>query len=293
MIHKSVLIKEVLEYLNPQTNENFVDGTVGEGGHARLILEKNGPQGKVLGIDADAKQIENSKANLAEYKERVILINDSYANIKEIYLTSGVKQINGILLDLGYSSYHIDVSGKGFSFQKDEALDMRYGSGELTAEKIINEWPEEKIQEIIENYGEEKFARQIAKKIVVQRKIRKVKSTFELVKIIESAVPIKFQHGRIHCATRTFQALRIAVNGELENVQKGLEGALQMLVPSGRLVVISFHSLEDRIVKHFFREQEQLQKIKILTKKPIVASEDEISQNSRSKSAKLRAIIKV
>ncbi len=292
-MHIPVLVKEVLEYLSPKPNENFIDGTVGQAGHAIEILKRNGPEGKVLGIDFDTSQIENSKLATDEFKGRLILVNDSYANIKEIVEKENFKPVHGILLDLGYSSWHIEDSQRGFSFSKNEALDMRYNlQNPVTAEKIINEYPEKEIENILKNFGEEKFARQIARQITKERKVKKIESTFDLVAIIEKSIPKKFQHGRIHCATKTFQALRIAVNRELESLEIFLPQAVEVLHKGGRLVVISFHSLEDRIVKNFFKNKEQKKVIKILTKKPIVAADREMAENPRARSAKLRAIVK-
>ena len=295
IIHIPVLKKEVLEYLDPTPNENFIDCTIGEGGHTKLILEKSAPDGKVLGIDLDPAQIENDKWQMADFKDRLILENSSYVNLKELIEKNNFGQVNGILLDLGMSSVHLDKSTKGFSFQLDQSLDMRYDDrlNDLTAEKIINEWPEERIAKIIEEYGEEKFARKIAKKIIEERKRGRIKGTFQLVKIIKEVVPARAQSGKIHCATRTFQALRIAVNAELENVERVLPEVVSVLSPGGRLVVISFHSLEDRIVKNFFNQQSKEGLIKILTKKPITAETKELGENPRSRSAKLRAAIKL
>lgn len=288
MIHKPVLLKEVIEYLNPKSGENFVDCTVGEAGHTLAILEKNGPHGKVLGIDWDANQIENSKALTSDFKDRVILVNDSYINLRKIVDENNFNPVNGILLDLGMSSFQLEGSEKGFSFKKDQLLDMRYDNSknDLTAEKIVNEWGREEIEKILENFGEEKFARQIAKNIVEARKTKRIETTFQLVEIIEKSIPRR-RLQNIHCATRTFQALRIAVNGELDNVTKVLPEAFSILSSGGRLVVISFHSLEDRIVKNFFKEAGQ-----ILTKSPVTAQDGEMDENPRSRSAKLRAIIK-
>ena len=308
MNHISVLAKEVLEYLHPNSNENFIDGTIGQGGHTKLVLEKNGPEGRVLGIDFDAKQIENSKLALKAFGSRVVLINDSYVNMKEIVAKQQFGPVNGILLDLGYSSWHLESSKRGFSFQKDEPLDMRYSAvGDITAEKIVNEYSQDQIQQMLEEYGEEKFAKQIAKEIVTQRHIKKIESTFELIDIIakarygyKSAIPTLAQgQGRglsiwalAQIGARTFQALRIAVNKELESVLDVLPDAFSLLAPGGRLVVISFHSLEDRIVKNFFRQAEKEQKGIIITKKPVMAHEQEIEINPRSRSAKLRVFIK-
>jgi 16S rRNA (cytosine1402-N4)-methyltransferase len=295
MIHTAVLKKEVLEYLNPSQNENFVDGTVGEGGHAEDILKKNGPNGKVLGIDLDPQQIISSHWLEAIYKDRAILVNDSYTSLAEIIERKNFTPVNGILLDLGMSSAQLEGTHKGFSFKIDQGLDMRYNdiANYLTAEKIVNEWPEERIREVLQNYGEEKFAKQIAKNIIEQRKQGRIKTTFQLIEIIKDATPSAYWRGKIHYATRTFQALRIAVNDELESIKRVLPEALSVLAPQGRLVVISFHSLEDRIVKNFFAGQSKKGIIKILTKKPVVAARDELGKNPRSRSAKLRAIIKL
>ncbi len=291
--HTPVLTKEVLQYLDVQPDENVIDGTVGNAGHAKLLLEKNSPFGKLLGIDADAGQIANARRQTHEFNERIILVNDSYANIKEIVERVRLKPIHAILLDLGYSSWHMAQSGKGFSFLKDEPLDMRYGSGELTATKIVNEYKEKELEHIISEYGEEKYAKQVARFIVRHRKAGEIKSTFDLVAVIEEAIGQKYRSQNIHCATRTFQALRIAVNGELDNVQKVLPQALEILAPGGRLAVVSFHSLEDRIVKNFFKQEEQRGGVIVLTKKPVEALDGEVLENPRSRSAKLRVIKKV
>lgn len=294
MTHVPVLTKQVLRYLNPKPNENFIDGTVGQAGHAMLMLEKTKPDGRVLGIDLDANQIENSKILTADQKQRIVLVNDSYVNIADIVERVNFRPVNGILLDLGYSSWQLEYSGRGFSFKNNEVLDMRYQlQNVLTAEKIINEYPKDIIEKIITEYGQEKFARQITNKITEQRKIKRIQSTFELVGIIEKAVPLKFRHGKIHVATRTFQAIRIAVNRELDNVKTFLPKALEVLSKGGRLVVLSFHSLEDRIVKNFFKEKSKEGIVKILTPKPIRGDLSEISKNPRARSAKLRAIIKI
>ncbi|OGZ79132.1 MAG: 16S rRNA (cytosine(1402)-N(4))-methyltransferase [Candidatus Staskawiczbacteria bacterium RIFOXYD2_FULL_37_9] len=292
MIHTAVLKKEVLEYLDPKQNENFVDCTVGEGGHSEDILNSTGPNGKVLGIDLDPQQIVYSHWLEAIYKDRVVLTNDSYTNLKEIIERKNFGPVSGILLDLGMSSAQLEGTHKGFSFQVDQGLDMRYNdlTGYLTAEKIVNEYPEEKIEEILRDYGEEKFSKKIAKNIVEQRKQGRIKTTFQLIEIIKDATPSVYWRGKIHYATRTFQALRIAVNDELENIKRVLPQALSVLQPQGRLVVISFHSLEDRIVKDFFKKNKLF---KILTKKPVTAGRDELGKNPRSRSAKLRAVIKI
>lgn len=289
-MHKPVLEKEVLQYLNPQPNENFIDATIGEGGHAAAILKKIGPSGKVLGIDWDAEIVKKNKS-----QDRLILVNDSYANLKKIVEENNFKPVQGILLDLGMSSWHLEESGRGFSFLKDEPLTMKYqtDSNGLTAEKIVNEYSQEEIEKILREYGEEKFSRRIAGEIIKERKIKPIKTTFQLVEVIRRATPLSYQHGKIHFATRTFQALRIAINGELDNLIKVLPQAIEILEKGGRLAVISFHSLEDRIVKNFFKDNKKKEVVKILTKKPVIASLEEIKNNPRSRSAKLRTAIKI
>jgi len=285
-MHIPVLKKEVFECLNPQPNENFIDCTFGGGGHGLTILEKILPYGKLLAIDWDKEIINQSKV-----KNNLILVCDNFAKLESIVERKKFKQVSGILLDLGMSSWHIEKSGRGFSFLRNEFIDMRFQNSELTAEEIINTWPEKNIEKILKEYGEERFAKKIALKIIENRKIESIKTTFQLREIIKQAVPIWYQHQRIHFATKTFQALRIAVNDELGNLKIVLNQALNILEPKGRLVVISFHSLEDRIVKHFFKNNKD--KLQILTKKPIRASEEELRINPRSRSAKLRAIIKI
>jgi 16S rRNA (cytosine1402-N4)-methyltransferase len=295
MIHTAVLKKEVLEYLDPKQNENFVDCTIGEGGHSEDILKKNGPEGKVLGIDLDPQQISASQWLHVQFKDRIVLVTDSYTNLTEIIGRKVFGPVNGILLDLGMSSAQLEAAHKGFSFKIDQGLDMRYNdeTNYLTAEKVVNEWPEEKIEEILEDYGEEKFAKKIAKNIVEQRKLGRIKTTFQLIEIIKDATPSAYWRGKIHYATRTFQALRIAVNDELENIKKVLPQAVSILAPEGRLAVISFHSLEDRIVKNFLASESKKGTIKILIKKPITASRDELGKNPRARSAKLRVAVKL
>jgi len=286
-MHIPVLQKEVLEYLNPKPNENFIDATVGEAGHTVAILEKNQPRGKVLGIEWDP---ELYKKLLKSDIDRLTLVNDSFVNLKEIVKRVKFRQLSGILFDLGLSSWHLEESGRGFSFLKNEPLDMRYNpQNSLTAEKIVNYWAASEIEKILKTYGEERFAPRIAETFVSFRRIKPIKTTLQLVEIIKKTVPSWYQHKKIHFATRTFQALRIAVNDELNNLEKTLPQAIEILKPGGRLVVISFHSLEDRIVKNFLKEKSKENILKILTKKPIRPSGEEIIKNPRSRSAKLRA----
>lgn len=285
--HIPVLLKEMLELLSPKSNENFVDCTIGLGGHAEEILRKTAPNGKVLGIDLNGNTLKVVRENLAEYGDRLVLVEDSFANLEEIVHQNNLGKVDGILLDLGMSSWEIAESGKGFSFQKDEPLDMRFSEKiEITAKYIINRWKEDELLRIFREYGEERFARPIAKRIVEERKGKEIATTGELVDII---LQVKHRRGRINPATQVFQALRIEVNSELENLKDVLAQSVNVLSKDGRIAVISFHSLEDRIVKWFFRENENLE---IITKKPIMAGEEEIKFNHRSRSAKLRMAIK-
>jgi 16S rRNA (cytosine1402-N4)-methyltransferase len=289
-MHIPVLLKEVLENLNPQSNENFIDCTLNGGGHTKEILAKITPEGKVLGIEWDKEIYENiQKQNI----DRLIAVNDSYANLKNIVEENSFENISGILLDLGMSSYQIDEEKKGFSFLKDEPLIMAYGNTGKTAEQVVNTYSEQELEKIIENYGEENFARKIAKKIIEARKIKPIKTTFELVEAIKQGIPQKDRNQKIHFATRIFQAIRIEVNNELKNIGNVLPQAIEILNQNGRLAVISFHSLEDRIVKNFLKDQEKQNKIKIITDKPITATEEEIAKNPRARSSKLRVAIKL
>lgn len=293
-MHISVLKEEVIKFLAPRPNENFIDATVDGGGHAMEILKKNAPKGKVLGIDWDKEIIRKLRLKIekSDFKERLILVNDNFKNLKRIVEKNNFKEISGILFDLGFSSWHIEKSKKGFSFQKDEILDMRYGKSDIRAVDILNKWQEKDIERILREYGQEFFSRKIARAIVENRKKKPIIKTGELVEIIEKVVP-KRKKQKIHPATKTFQALRIAVNQELENLKEALPQAIEVLKPGGRLVLISFHSLEDKIVKKFFRQKEKEGEAEILTKKPITPTEKEIKENPRSRSAKLRAIKKI
>jgi len=290
-MHKSVLQKEVLQYLDPKPNENFIDATLGLAGHSLAILEKNKPKGKVLGVELDSTLY---KKLLALNTDRLFLVNDSFTNLREIIRKEKLGLISGILFDLGLSSWHLKESKRGFSFLRDELLDMRFQiSHFLTAGEIINNWPEREIENILEDYGEEKFARKITQEIIKARKQKPIIRTFQLIKVIQKAVPTRYQYLKKHFATKTFQALRIAVNNELSNLERVLPQALEILEKNGRLVVISFHSLEDRIVKNYFKREAKNNLLKILTKKPIRPTEEEILNNPPSRSAKLRAAVKL
>jgi 16S rRNA (cytosine1402-N4)-methyltransferase len=287
-MHIPVLLNELIDYLNPKANENFIDCTLNGGGHTKAILEKIKPNGKVLGIEWDKEIFENiKKQNI----ERLIAVNDSYINLKEITEKNNFKNVSGIIFDLGMSSYQIDESERGFSFLKNQPLIMTYGDAQKTAKEIVNEYEEEKLEKIIREYGEEKFSRKIAKKIVLTRKIKPIETTHDLIEIIRQAIPGNQGHQKIHFATRTFQAIRIETNQELENIQTALPQAIDILNPGGKLAVISFHSLEDRIVKNFFKDQAKQGKATIITEKPIIPEEKEAQANPRARSSKLRIII--
>lgn len=309
-MHIPVLLREVIQYLDPKSNQNFIDCTVGMGGHAHAILEKTGPMGRLLGIDLDQDSINKSKENLAEFnKDRIILVQDNFANLKDIVFRHKFKKISGILLDLGLSSYFLSKSGRGFSFKANEPLDMRFDTKtKLTAEKIINRYRERELAIILREYGEERYASKIAKEICRKRKSKPVKTTFDLVEIIKSALPKGKKPGHLHPATKTFQALRIEVNKELENLERVLPQAIEVLELGGRMVCLSYHSLEDRLVKTFFKKEAQgcicrkevplcrcghKPRLKIITKKPVISSDVEIKANPRSRSAKLRAIERI
>lgn len=294
-MHLPVLKEKVIEYLDPKENENFIDCTFGEGGHTKEILKRNGPKGKVLAIEIDPDLYEKGREWEKTFKGRLILKNANFAQIKDIVRQENFRPVHGILFDLGISSWHFEESGRGFSFKKDELLIMRYDKNfqGQTAIDILNSSSEREIEKILRNFGEERFAKNIAREVVKERKKRKIETTFQLVEIIKRAVPNWYQRRKIHFATKTFLALRVFINQELENLKEGLIGALEILESGGRLVVISFHSLEDRIVKEFFRKKKEEGLVEILTKKPVTPSKTEIQQNKRARSAKLRAIKKI
>ena len=309
--HIPVLLDEVIKFLDPKPNQNFIDCTLGAGGHTIEILKRTSPNGKVLGIDMDMRAILVAKQKVLKAgigDSRLIAVHDNYKNLGEIVLQNNFKNISGILIDLGFSSMEIEDPKKGFSFQIDAPLDMRYGEEGETAADIVNRSKEQELERIFKEYGEEKFSGRIARIICEIRKNNPIDTTFKLVDAIAKVVPKKFQFGRVHFATKVFQALRIAVNHELENLTEVLPQAIQILPSGGRLAIISFHSLEDRIVKQYFKKESSgcicpkdfpvcqcghKAILKILNKKPIVPSEEEATQNPRSRSAKLRAAEKL
>lgn len=291
-MHVPVLLNEVIKTFNPQSNENFIDATLGEAGHTLCLLQKTDPSGRIMGIDLDAETLKVAEEKLRAYNNRVILVKNNFKNLESIVDEYKFKGVSGILFDLGMSSRELEKSSRGFSFQKDEPLLMNFGGDALlTAEQIVNNWPADDLKRIFEEYGEEHFSRQIAEKIVASRQTKPIKTTFDLVEIIKSAVPKKYQYGRLHPATRVFQALRIVVNDELNNLRSGLEAGLKILESKGKIIVISFHSLEDRIVKNFFRDNKA--SLNIITKKPVIPAKIEILNNPRARSAKLRAAQKL
>lgn len=298
-VHKTVLLKETIDgLLAPQKAGNeeellFVDSTFGGGGHSVEILSKF-PKSKVIGIDQDKTAWGKAKGKFEGMEKRITFVN---ANFSELGSLVKDTKVDGIIFDLGLSSDQLENAGRGFSFMKDEPLLMMMKEDlkeeDLTAKEIVNTWEEKNLADIIYGYGEERYARRIARAIVEAREKEEIQTTFDLVRIIESAVPGIYKRGRIHCATRTFQALRIAVNDELRVLEKGLESGFEMLKKGGRMSVITFHSLEDRIVKRFYKKLQQEDKAILINKKPIVATNEEIKSNPRSRSAKLRILEKI
>lgn len=281
MRHTPVLIQEVLEGLDPQAGEIMIDGTVGDGGHAELILEKIGKKGKLYGIDQDPESLKRATEFLSQNKN-FIPVQGNFRQLDTLV----PEKVDGILLDLGWSTPQFKERGRGFSFLTDEPLDMRLDPSQvITASDIVNSYKEDDIAHIIRVYGEERHYKQIAKRIVKQREIEPIATTKQLIKIIGGG-----RTGGIHPATRTFQALRIAVNDELEALKEGIEVGIAQLKKGGRIAIISFHSLEDRIVKHAFRKS---QDIEVITKRPIKPKDQEIDINPRARSAKLRIAKKV
>ena len=295
-MHIPVLLKESIEYLSPKAGDTIVDGTINGGGHSEEILKIIGESGMLVGIDQDCEVLNKLREKWKDRKN-VLLARDNFRNLDRVLETLKIEKANGILLDIGVSSDQIDLSGRGFSFQKDEPLLMTMKAiidpDDLTAKEMVNNWEEKELADAIWQYGEERFSRRIAKNIVRRREMKPIETTFELVDVIRESVPGVYRNKRrINCATRTFQALRIVVNDELGALKEGLKKAVAKLKEGGRLAVISFHSLEDRIVKNYFKEISASGEGKIMTKKPIIPTEEEVKNNPRSRSAKLRAIEK-
>ncbi|KKS44041.1 16S rRNA (cytosine(1402)-N(4))-methyltransferase [Candidatus Nomurabacteria bacterium RIFCSPLOWO2_02_FULL_42_17] len=291
--HKPVLLKETIEGLAIEAGDVVVDCTVGLGGHSVEICRQFGNKIVLIGLDADEYAVKQAGAKLQNCNAAVFTAN--FRDLKKVLDELKVKKINRVIFDLGLSSWQIEGSGRGFSFRRDEPLLMTFSSQNqgLTAHDAVNDWKEENLEIVIRGFGEERYARSIAKKIVEARKIRPIETTGQLVEIIRFAVPNAYRYGRVHFATKTFQALRIAINEELKSLELGLEQAFEKLASRGRIAVISFHSLEDRIVKKFFAGLARGKKAWLINKKPVMASEAELVLNPRSRSAKLRILEKI
>ncbi len=294
--HIPVMLREAMEYLQPQSGGVIVDCTLGGGGYTLEIAKRVGEQGKVIAIDADELAITNAKSKIQNEKLRnIILVHGNFKNLQAIINQVGLEKVDGVVFDLGLSSAQLQDTTRGFSFGSTAALNMSFGSKKLevrnkNTEEIVNEFKQAELEKIIREYGEERYAGRITEAIVKARPLVTAKA---LAEVIARAVPPQYRYGRIHPATRTFQALRIATNDELNNLKVALPQAVEMLAAGGRLAVVSYHSLEDRIVKRFLRERQNQGALKILTKKVIVASEEEEQANPRARSAKLRAAEKI
>lgn len=305
-VHKTVLLKEIIENLNLGPESLVIDCTFGGGGHSLEICKKF-PGVKIIALDQDKSTFVKALSKFKDSGCNISFLNMNFKDLDKVSfspkpglgetplnLVSG--KVDGIIFDLGLSSDQLENSGRGFSFMKNEPLLMTMkenpSSEDLTAEEVVNTWSEENLAKIIYGYGEEKFSRRIAREIIEARKERKITTTLDLVKIIEKAVPAGYRKGRIHFATKTFQAIRIAVNDELGALGAGLEKGFEILETGGRMLVISFHSLEDRMVKRFYKNKEKEEKAKIINKKPIIAKAEEVKSNPRSRSAKLRVLEK-
>jgi 16S rRNA (cytosine1402-N4)-methyltransferase len=296
MIHKTVLLHESIDGLDIHPGDTYLDGTLGSAGHAEEALRKVNNDLIVIGLDRDTEALSRSKKRLGEFT-KIFLIESSYADLDKALFGIGIEKINRFMLDLGLSSDQFETSGRGFTFKNDEPLLMTFkkdlNEDDLTAKFIVNNWGEESMADIIYGYGEEKYSRRIAKAIVNYREKKSIDTTGELVEIISQAVPAFYRRGRLHPATKTFQALRITVNDELNSLKTGLIKGFEKLASGGRMAIISFHSLEDRIVKNFNKEKADSGKSKIITKRPITPTEEEIRENPRSRSAKLRILEKI
>ena len=294
-VHQTVLLKETIEGLNLSPGAVVVDATFGGGGHSREICEKHAGV-KIIALDQDKGAFRKAEHKFQGLKCDLKFVNANFRDLAKVLEGEMIAKVDGIIMDLGLSSDQLENSGRGFSFLIDEPLIMTMKENpspeDVTAHDVVNSWEEQNLADIIYGFGEEKFARKIAKAIAEARKEKEIKTTFDLVRIIEGAVPGGYKRGRLHYATRTFQALRIAVNDELGSLKKGLEAGYEALKPGGRMSVISFHSLEDRIVKKFFKEKEKEGEAKLINKKPILAGEEELRINPRARSAKLRILEK-
>lgn len=307
--HKSVLLDETIESLNIKPDGIYVDGTLGGGGHAYEVCRRLGEGGRLIGIDQDADAIAAASERLKEFGDKVTIVRSNYENIEAVLRELGIKEVDGIYLDLGVSSYQLDTADRGFTYREDNApLDMRMDQRNTeTAKDIVNNYTESALFHIIRDYGEDRFAKNIAKHIVRARQEKEIETTGELIEIIKAAIPAKVRATGGHPAKRTFQAIRIELNKELEVLENSIDTMTDLLAPGGRLSIITFHSLEDRIVKNRFRTNEnpctcppdfpvcmcgKKSRGRVVTRKPILPSEEELSENKRSKSAKLRVFEK-
>lgn len=303
-VHKSVLLEETVDGLHIKPDGTYVDGTLGGGGHAYEVCSRLSDKGSIIGIDQDEAAIKAAGVRLKDFGEKVTIVRSNYCDMKSRLQELGIDKVDGIVLDLGVSSYQLDTAERGFSYREDAPLDMRMDTRQkMTARDIVNDYSEMDLYRVIRDYGEDKFARNIAKHIVIARGKRSIETTGDLTEIIRQAIPMKFQKKSGHPAKRTFQAIRIELNRELEVLRDSLDEMIDLLNPGGRLCIITFHSLEDRIVKSAFKKNEnpcicppdfpvcvcgKVSKGSIVTRKPILPSEEEMEMNSRSKSAKLR-----
>ena len=307
-VHKSILLDEVIENLNIREDGCYVDGTLGGAGHSYQICTHLGEKGRLVGIDQDADAIQAATKRLEPYKDKVSIVRSNYVNFDNVLDELGIDKVNGILLDLGVSSYQLDTAERGFSYRVDAPLDMRMDQRQTkTAKDIVNDYSEMELYHIIRNYGEDKFAKNIAKHIVAARQKQEITTTGELNEIIKAAIPQKVRATGGHPSKRTYQAIRIELNHELDVLRDNLDDMIDLLNPGGRICIITFHSLEDRIVKSNFKKNENpctcppsfpvcvcgnKSKGTVITRKPILPSEKELEENSRSKSAKLRVFEK-
>lgn len=295
-VHKSVLLNETIEGLNLGSGATVLDGTYGGGGHSSLICEKY-PGTRIIALDQDRDALDKGEQKFKNSNCQISFLNTNFRDLDKVLQKEGVGEVDGIIFDLGLSSDQLENSGRGFSFMKDEPLLMTMKENpspeDLTAQDVVGSWSEENLADIIYGYGEEKFARRIAKGIVLARTKKKITTTFDLVEVISNSVPGGYKKGRLHFATKTFQALRIAVNDELGTLSLGLQKGFNILKKGGRMSVISFHSLEDRITKKFYKEKEKNSEAKLINKKIITAGREEIKNNPRSRSAKLRILEKI
>ncbi len=292
-MHRPVMLEEVLAWLRPRAGGLYLDGTIGAGGHSRAILEASGPDGRVIGLDRDAAAVAAARETLSAFGDRALIMQAEYREAAETVRDATARGLDGALLDLGVSSMQLDQAARGFSFMAEGPLDMRMDQREpCTAANLVNRLPEKELARILFEYGEERYSRRIARAIIRRRETAPILTTLALVDVLRGTVPPAYLHGRLHFATRTFQALRIAVNHELEDLGSSLRLVAGLLRPGGRFVVLSFHSLEDRIVKHTFRALAGGVDagFAVLTKRPLEPSERECAENPRARSAKLRVI---